>query len=380
LWTRRTGYGLEHFRKGCFAMIRQMQHGGKQAGKRYLNHAIFTLETQVDNLQRRFGGKYSFENIIGNSETIKQVQMRMEIAIESGLNVVVLVTGATGTGKELVANAIHFNTSRRDGPLLTCNCAAIPKDLVQSTLFGHRKGAFTGAHEDRIGYFEAAEGGTLILDEIGDMPLEMQANLLRVLEERKFSRVGGEHTSQYADVRIIAITNRDLQKEVQEGRFRRDLYFRLSQFPIHLPTLQERLEDIPLLAEHFLQLYLEEGGGQLDDFAPDVFEMLQNYSWPGNVRELQNTIYQAADYAAQEGRLIKIHHFSPRIVHGESLMQNMFSDQAGYRESVDSFGRRLIEKVLRESHGNRSEAARRLKMDPSNLRNLMRRLGIEKNR
>lgn len=337
---------------------------------------ITALETRVDNLQRRLGRKYSFENIIGHSYAIKQVQVRMEIAIESGLNVVVLITGATGTGKELVANAIHFNSSRRDGPLLTCNCAAIPKDLVQSTLFGHRKGAFTGAHEDRIGYFEAAEGGTLILDEIGDMPLEVQPNLLRVLEERKFSRVG-DYTSQDADVRIIAIANQDLQKEAHEGRFRRDLYFRLTQFPIHLPTLQERLDDIPLLAEHFLQLYLEESDRQLDGFAPDVFVMLQSYSWPGNVRELQNAICEAADYAAQEGKLIQIRHFPPRIIHGESLIQEILSEQAGYRESVDSFGRRLIEKVLRESGGNRSEAARRLKTNPSNLRKLMRRLGIE---
>lgn len=338
---------------------------------------ISALETQVDNLQRQLGGRYNFENIIGHSDAIKQVQMRMEIAIELGLNVVVLITGDTGTGKELVANAIHFNSSRKDGPLLICNCAAIPKDLIQSTLFGHRKGAFTGAHEDRVGYFEAAEGGTLILDEVGDMPLEVQPNLLRVLEERKFSRVG-EYTSHDVDVRIIAITNQDLQKEADEGRFRRDLYFRLSQFPIHLPTLQDRLDDIPILAEHFLRLYLEESGRQLDGFAPDVFGMLQGYGWPGNVRELQNVVCEAAEYAAHEGRLVQTYHFPPRIAHGESLIRDVLSDQSGYRDSVDSFGRRLIEKVLRESEGNRSEAARRLKTDPSNLRKLMRRLGIER--
>ncbi len=163
-------------------------------------------------------------------------------------------------------------------------------------------------YDDRMGYFEAAEGGTLILDEIGDMPLDAQAHLLRVLEDRKIQRIG-EHTSRDVNVRIIAMTNRDLKKEVDEGRFREDLYYRLNEFPIHLPTLRERLEDIPFLSEHFLQCYSDESGREMDGFAPGVFGLLQGYTWPGNVRELRSAIHSSADYAAHEGtRIIQIHH------------------------------------------------------------------------
>jgi DNA-binding NtrC family response regulator/ligand-binding sensor domain-containing protein len=327
---------------------------------------ISVLQSEVNHLRREVGAKYDFKDIVGQSDAIKQVQIRMERAIESGLNVVVLVTGETGTGKELVAKAIHFNSSRKDGPLRTYNCAAIPRELIGSELFGHRKGAFTGAIEDRRGYFEAAEGGTLILDEIGDMPLDAQAHLLRVLEDRKIQRIG-EHTSRDVNVRIIAMTNRDLKKEVDEGRFREDLYYRLNEFPIHLPLLRERLEDIPILAEHFLQRYSDESVREMDGFAPGVFELLQSYPWPGNVRELQSAIHSSADYAVHEGtRIIQIHHAPSQITHG--------------RESLDLFKRRLIEDALHKSGGNRAEAARTLGIHRPNLVEMIKRLGIETDR
>ena len=342
---------------------------------------INTLETEVGHLRRELGGKYHFENIIGNSSAIKEVRLSMERAIDSGLNVVVLITGETGTGKELVAKAIHLKSHRKNHPMLTCNCAAIPKDLVASELFGHRKGAFTGAIEDKVGFFEAAEGGTLILDEIGDMPLEAQSSLLRVPQERKFQRVG-EYTSRDVDVRVIAITNRDLNQEVKEGRFREDLYHRLNEFPIHLPPLRERMEDIPVLAEHFLQQYLQETNRELDGFAPDVFKMLASYSWPGNVRQLRRIILLAADYAAQEETsIVHLRHFPSQIMPNEPLIQEVIQEigkqPSHYRELVDRFERRCIAHALLACNGNRTKAAKMLGMERRFLYEKMQQLKID---
>ncbi|MFC1716789.1 sigma 54-interacting transcriptional regulator, partial [Candidatus Poribacteria bacterium] len=335
--------------------------------------SISVLQTEVSYLRREAGMKYDFENIIGQSDGIRQVHALMERAIDSGLTV--LITGETGTGKELVAKAIHYNSERKDGPLKDRNCGAMPKDLLASDLFGHRKGAFTGANEEKVGLFEAASGGTLLLDEVTEMPQDTQAYLLRVLEERKVQRIG-EHISRDVDVRIIAMTNRDLMKEVAEDRFRRDLYYRLSVFPIHVPPLRERLEDIPVLAEHFLQEYSEEQEKELDGFAPDVFDSFKSYTWPGNVRELRNAVRRAAALA-EEGKQIQTYHFLPDTTQEESQVQEALSKQAGYKESVDRFRRRFIEEILHETDGNRSETARRLGMDRSNLRSLMKRLGIK---
>jgi transcriptional regulator with GAF, ATPase, and Fis domain len=327
---------------------------------------LVSMQAELSYLRSEVGRKYKFESIIGRSDTIIQVRGLMEKAVESRL--AVLITGETGTGKELVAKAIHHNSPRKDRPLLALNCGAIPKELLASELFGHRRGAFTGASEDKIGLFEAASGGTLILDEISEMPEDAQIHLLRVLEERTIQRLG-EHVSRDVDVRVIAITNRELMKEVSEGRFREDLYYRLSVFPIYIPPLRERIEDIPLLAEHFLQDIDE----KLDGFAPEVFEVLQSYSWPGNVRELRNAVYRAAALAEEK---IQTYHFPPEITRGESLIQDAIASQSSYSETVKSFQRRFIEQVLRECEGNRHEAARRLKMNRSNLLRLMKRFGI----
>jgi len=324
---------------------------------------------ELSYLRREVEQKYHFESIIGRSSGIKQVRALMERAVDSGLTV--LITGETGTGKELVAKAIHFNSPRKAHPLMDRNCGAIPKELLAGDLFGHRKGAFTGAREDKAGLFEAASGGTVLLDEISEMPKDAQIHLLRVLEERKVRRLG-ENVSRDVDVRIIAMTNRDLAEEVKADRFREDLYYRLSVFPIHIPPLRERIEDISLLAEHFLQ----EIDKELSGLAPGVSEMLQSYTWPGNVRELRNVIQRAAALA-EEGAYIQTYHFPPQITHGESLIQEVLSQQENYTDSVIRFRRRFIEEILRECNGNRSEAARRLGMDRSNLRKLMKNLGIE---
>ncbi|MFQ6044288.1 MAG: sigma 54-interacting transcriptional regulator, partial [Candidatus Poribacteria bacterium] len=228
--------------------------------------------------------KYRFPNIIGHSDAINKVFDLMEQAAEADMDI--LITGETGTGKELVAKEIHDKSSRKDKPLLALNCGAIPREALVSELFGHSKGAFTVASEDKAGLFEAASGGVVILDEIGDTPLDVQPNLLRVLEEHKVQRLG-ETISRDVNVRVIAITNRNLTEQVEAGRFREDLYSRLNRLHIHLPPLRERLEDIPLLAEHFYREACRQTARDLDGLAPDVLDMLQNYHWPGNVRELR---------------------------------------------------------------------------------------------
>jgi formate hydrogenlyase transcriptional activator len=204
----------------------------------------------------------------------------------------VLITGQTGTGKELVARAIHSASKRRDRPLIKLNCAALPTGLVESELFGHEKGAFSGAIARRIGRFELASGGTIFLDEVGEMPPDVQVKLLRVLQEREFERVGG-NTPIQADVRVIAATNRDLTRAIRAGTFREDLYYRLNVFPLHLPTLAERREDIPILVQFFLEKFGARIGKRIDAVEPDLMRRLQDYAWPGNVRELENVLERA---------------------------------------------------------------------------------------
>jgi Nif-specific regulatory protein len=334
--------------------------------------ALTTLE--LSRLRREISRKYHFDNIIGRSTSIQWVYELMEKAIDSGLTV--LISGETGTGKELVAKVIHYQSPRKNYPLLDLNCGAMPKELVASCLFGHRKGAFTSADKDQIGMFEAAAGGTILLDEIGEMPLEAQVHLLRVLQERKVQPIG-ESQSRDVDVRVIAITNRDLRTEVQAGRFREDLYYRLNVFPIHLPALRERLDDIPLLAEHLLQKYCRQNKKDVGGFASGVFEMLQSYNWPGNVRELESAINYAAAFV-ETGQRIQTYHFPVQITQGESLIQEVLSEQGTYRKLLDQFQRRLIENALKTCSSNRYQAAKMLGMDRSNLVKLMKRLGIDK--
>jgi transcriptional regulator with GAF, ATPase, and Fis domain len=318
-------------------------------------------------------GKYHFENIIGRSAGISQVRALMERAIDSGLTV--LITGETGTGKELVAKAIHYSSPRKDHPLLDRNCGAIPRELLSSDLFGHRKGAFTGASEDKVGLFEAASGGTVLLDEIGEMSEEAQIHLLRVLQERKIQRIGETHLRD-VDVRVIAITNRDLMGEVKAERFREDLYYRLSVFPIDVPPLRERVDDIPLLADHFLEKACQQQNKELEGFAPGVMDMLMDYAWPGNVRELEHEIYRAVALVEEDSR-VQTYHFSPRVTRGESLIQEILSERMGLSAAVERLQRRLVEDALRECNGNRAQAARMLGIHRPNLVRLIKRLSIE---
>ncbi len=248
------------------------------------------LEQQNTYLQEEVIEAKAFGDLVGQSAALRQIVSQIDLVAPTEASILIL--GDTGTGKDLVAHEIHRRSRRKDNPLVRVNCAAIPKDLFESELFGHVKGAFTGAIKDRPGRFETAEGGTLFLDEIGEVPLEMQAKLLRVLQEKRYERVGDDRTRQ-ADVRLIAATNRDLKKAVAAGRFREDLYYRLHVFPIHVTTLKERKDDIPLLAKHFVELSVKELRCPKPKLTRAAVNRLQHYDWPGNIRELRNVIERA---------------------------------------------------------------------------------------
>jgi DNA-binding NtrC family response regulator len=244
--------------------------------------------------QDRLRRQIKFAKIVGQSAALRQVLQEVELVAPS--DATVLILGETGTGKELIARAVHHGSRRSDQPLVRVNCTSIPKELFESEFFGHAKGAFTGAIRDRAGRFEAANGGTLFLDEVGEIPLELQSKLLRVLQEKCYERIGEERTRQ-TDVRIVAATNRDLKDEVVAGRFREDLYYRLNVFPLTVPALRERKEDIPFLATHFVELLVKELGCPEPRLTRAAIETLKDYGWPGNIRELRNVIERAVIFA-----------------------------------------------------------------------------------
>ena len=252
-----------------------------------MEHLKHRLEMENAYLQEELSAEHHFHEIVGKSDAIKGIVRKIGLVAPTDANV--LITGESGTGKELIARAIHQASGRRDRPLIRVNCAAIPRDLFESEFFGHIKGAFTGAVSDRIGRFELADGGTIFLDEVGEIPLELQGKLLRVLQEQQFERVGDNRT-RAVDVRVIAATNRDLKAESQEKIFREDLYFRLNVFPIESVPLRRRPEDIPLLAQEFLNRTCQKFNRPVLNLQPGDVQALQDYHWPGNVRELENAI------------------------------------------------------------------------------------------
>jgi len=248
------------------------------------------LETENIYLRQEFKMRHQFEHILGQSDGLKYVLYRAEQVAPT--NTTVLILGETGTGKELIAAAIHHMSPRKDRPLITVNCAALPANLMESELFGREKGAFTGADSRQVGRFEIANGSTLCLDEIGELPLEMQAKLLRAIQHGEFERLGSSHTIK-VDVRIVATTNRNLEEEVRKGRFRQDLYYRLNVFPITVPPLRQRKDDIPLLVQAFVERYARKLGKQILSIQKETMKTLQDYPWPGNVRELESVLERA---------------------------------------------------------------------------------------
>ncbi len=253
--------------------------------KKALDH--LALQEENTYLKQQLKAKYKFENIIGSSDRMQKVFSLIDKV--SGTDSTVLVLGESGTGKELVAKALHYNSPRAQNPFVPVNCGAIPEELLESELFGHEKGAFTGAFRTRIGRFELANGGSIFLDEISEMSPNLQVKLLRVIQEREFERVGGVKSIRI-DVRIIAATNRDLEEEVAQGRFREDLYYRLNVIPLNLPPLRERRDDIPLLVKHFMGKYGREKNSRITGFSRRAMNLLAHYRWPGNVRELENLV------------------------------------------------------------------------------------------
>jgi PAS domain S-box-containing protein len=315
-----------------------------------------------------------FEEIVGTSPALKSVLSR--ISKVAPTHSTVLITGETGTGKELVARAIHRRSNRASCPFVSVNCAAIPRDLIASELFGHEKGAFTGATQQRLGRFELANGGTVFLDEVGELPAETQVALLRVLQEHEFERVGGTRRIR-ADVRVIAATNRDLQAAIGGGSFRSDLFYRLNVFPIEIPPLRERREDIPLLVEYFIDRYARKAGKKIRRVNMKTLELLQSYPWPGNLRELQNVIERSVILCETEIFSIDENWLPPQPLTPESKQQVELPRRLLVQEKD------MIEAALRDTRGRVSGprgAAIKLGIPRSTLESKIRSLKIDKNR
>ena len=332
------------------------------------------LKEENYRLKAQLADGFNPTKIIGTSLPMKKL-MDM-LAMISPSEATVLIMGESGTGKELIARSIHLNSHRKKKPMVVVNCAAIAESLLESELFGHEKGAFTGAEHSRAGRFEQAQGGTIFLDEIGETSPTMQAKLLRVIQEREIQKVGGDRTI-FVDVRIIAATNRDLTEEVKAGRFREDLFYRLNVVTVDVPSLRQRQEDIPLLAHHFLRVFAEKNRKKIKDFSPQAMDMLIHYQWPGNVRELENTIERAVILMA--GDYITEKHLPDNITSAElsadgpktDAMDSVLSSQF----SLEDIEKKAIFHTLEQTGGNKSETARRLGITRKTLHNKLKQYG-----
>lgn len=345
------------------------------------------VELENDYLRAEVKAASSFGEIVGGSPALKAVLEQVELVGPTDAGVLIL--GESGTGKELIARALHERSRRRDGPMIKVNCASVPRDLFESEFFGHSRGSFTGAVRDRVGRFELAGGGTLFLDEVGEIPLDMQGKLLRVIQERTFERVG-EERSRTADVRILAATNRNLKAEVEAGRFRQDLYYRLSVFPIVVPPLRERLDDLPVLAAHFMRLSCRRLGISERPLSPAHLSELQDYSWPGNIRELQNVIERAA-IGSRTGLLrlevpLATPSRSSRPVRAAMAHPSRTDTLEGGRRllsytELESLERENLLEALRLCHwkiSGKGGASERLGVKPTTLSSRIKAMGIER--
>lgn len=336
--------------------------GGKRAG-----------ETAVSQVLDDFRDRGDYQGIVTRAPEMLAVFTEVEKAAASSCSI--LVTGESGTGKELLADLIHRRSPRAKAQLVAINCAAIPAELLESELFGHEKGSFTGAHSRKVGKFEFAHKGTLFLDEIASLRFDLQAKLLRALQERKITRVGG-HEDIPVDVRLVAASNERLESLIQEGRFREDLYYRLSVVPIHLPPLRERSGDIPLLASHFLKVFAAEHKKRFKLFTPSVIGLMERYPWPGNIRELRNfverTVILAEDKEVVDEPDIPFNLLFPEVEEPETFR---FEDK-GLKKAMDAFERHYILKYLKRCRWNQSEAARRMNIHRNTLVRRMRALNI----
>lgn len=322
-------------------------------------------------LQEELKTEYNFEEIVGSSKSIKKIFQQIEQVANTDASV--LIIGETGAGKELIARGIHNRSKRKNRPLIKVNCAALSSGLIESEFFGHEKGAFTGAITQRIGRFELANGGTIFLDEIGDISLEVQAKLLRVLQEQEFERVGGSKTLK-VDVRVIAATNRDLKKASSEGLFRPDLYYRLNVFPIYLPPLRERNEDIPLLIHYFINKHMNRIGKKIKQVSPELIKQFSSYGWPGNIRELENAVERAVILA--KGEVLDL--VDELVLQPNITDKNKTSEVFPTLEEVE---KNYINKVLEQTKWvieGQNGAAKILGLNPNTLRSRLQKLGIQR--
>ncbi len=370
-----TGYAtissaVEAMKQGAFDYI------PKPFSKDELNivaKRVFEYKRLIDenqHLRDELEGKYDFHNILGVSAAMKEVFETIDMVART--NSTVLIHGESGTGKELVARAIHYRSDRHENPFVKLNCAAVPEGLMESELFGHEKGAFTGAVRKTKGRFERADGGTLLLDEISEMSYNLQAKLLRVLQEREFERVG-DGATQRVDVRILTTTNRNLKEEIKEKRFREDLYYRLNVVPIYLPPLRERKEDIPILIENFLHRFCYDNGVEMKTIDKKGMKLLVERNWPGNVRELEHTIERAVVLSRGED-------IDPKLLEPEDTMGSggEMQDFADADITIDEMERRMIMKTLERENGNKTQTAKVLGISVRTLRNKLNRYGKEK--
>jgi two-component system response regulator AtoC len=334
------------------------------------------LRDETASLRRELEGIHSFHNLVGKSDRMRDVYRLLEQA--AGLDITVLLGGETGTGKELAARAIHYHSSRKERRFVPVNCGALPPDLVESELFGHARGAFTGAATAKTGLFSEAEGGTIFLDEIGDLPLATQVKLNRVLQEREIRRVG-ENVAIQVDVRVVAATHRDLKAEVQAGRFREDLFYRLNVFPIRLPSLRERAEDVPLLAAHFLEKHARAMRRDISGFDPDSLRFLASSPWPGNVRELENAVERAV--AISSGPTIRVGDLPADLAApvgpfapGPALAAMPYREVV--EQAQDRVSREYLVALLTEFRGNVTRAAARAGLERESLHRLLKKHGL----
>jgi DNA-binding NtrC family response regulator len=340
-----------------------------------VQHAIqaVALRNQNTHLRRQIDEAYGFEGIIGSSPAIGRVIASLQQFAPS--NIPVLITGESGVGKELIAQALHNNSTRAKRPFAPLNCAGLSESILEDELFGHVRGAFTGADRDRQGRFEYADGGTLFLDEVGDMPLQMQAKLLRVLESGEVIRMGANE-AKHVDVRLVSATNRDLDVMVKDGSFREDLFFRIKGVEVHLPSLRERREDIPILARHYASVYAEQIGKPVPQLTEEIQTLLMRYDWPGNVRQLMNVI-QSMVVIAQGGAL-EPRHMPPEIQSAAATSEG--GDQSAGSISglsLDQIEKQAIRNALRLNSGNREQAAKMLGIGERTLYRKLKEYGLK---
>jgi len=369
---------IQALRKGAYDMLTKPFEPDELIYR--VKNALQQSELLEENreLRRELEGKFCFDNIIGASDVLKNLLGKVEkVAVR---DTSVLITGESGSGKELIAQAIHYNSPRHERKFIAINCGALPETLLESELFGYKKGAFTGATENRQGLLEAADGGTLFLDEVGNLPMNVQKTLLRFLQEKEFNKLGDTSPTR-VDVRILSATNSDLKQNVKSGDFREDLYYRLNVVNIHLPPLRERIDDIPLLAAHFIHLQNQKFGTQVKGFEKEAMQALCNFAWPGNIRQLRNVIeaciaMEGHDYISRDTLIQFIEVLAD--TNDAAALNSALHGDVPFNAALDKFEADLLKGLLKRYHGNVEQAAREAGMNMATIYRKIKKYNIRK--